>query len=245
MLRFLGRLSLSGTLHMYQVILDFARMKIAITGSSGIVGSALIANLDSEKFTVLAIDLPYVDVIKLDDLVQATVACDAIIHLAWNTAHDNFGKTSIDPLNNLMTFNAYQAAVHNRIPRVIMASSNHAHRHDLRDDDGRIRPSIEPSVPDSPYGAEKVFMEALGRYYAHSYDLEVICIRIGNVNTEDKPKPSTPTDPLRWLSHVDLVRLFTCCLESSTVPNNFQIVYGVSNQNVFDWSNSFGYVPKD
>ena len=220
-------------------------MKIAITGAKGTVGSALITNLDSEKLTILALDLPKHDITDPDDLVKSTVDCDAIVHLAWNTTLDNFGKTSIDPANNLMTFNIYEAAVRNHIPRVIMASSNHAHRHDLRDSDGCIRPSIEPPIPDSPYGAEKVFMEALGRYYAHSHHLEVICIRIGNVNAEDKPKPSIPTDPLRWLSHADLGRLVTCCLESSTVPSNFQIIYGVSNQDVFDWSNPFEYVPRD
>lgn len=221
-------------------------MKIAITGAKGVVGSALIAKLDSKEFTFIPLDLPEHDATDLKDLTKATAGCDAIIHLAWNTGHDNFGKLSIDPMNNQMTFNAYQAAVINHIPRVIMASSNHAHRHDLRDKDERIRPSIEPPIPDSPYGAEKVFMEALGRYYAHSHGLEVICIRIGTVNVEDKLKPSTQSDdPSRWLSHADLGRLVTCCLEAPAVPDNFQIVYGVSNQDVFDWSNPFGYTPQD
>lgn len=126
-----------------------------------------------------------------------------------------------------------------------MASSNHAHRHDLRDTDGKIRASINPPVPDSPYGAEKVFMEALGRYYATHDDLGVVCLRIGNVNAEDKRQANSPEDPTRWMSHADFGRFVTLCLEAESVPNNFQILYGVSKQPVFDWSNSFGYEPQD
>ena len=220
-------------------------MKIAITGAKGVVGTALINNLDPKKFDVTPIDLPEYDASDQGQLVEATKGHDALVHLAWKSLRDNYSSGSIDTMNDQMLFNAYQAAVINQIPRVIMASSNHAHRHDIRDKDGMIRSSIEPPVPDSPYGAEKVFMEALGRYFANTHSLEVICLRIGNVNSENKPKPDSPRDPLRWLSHKDLGRLVTCCLGAKSIPDNFQIVYGVSNQKVFDWSNPFGYVPQD
>ena len=220
-------------------------MKIAITGAKGVVGSALIKNLDSSKFEITPIDLPEHDASNLDHLVSITKEHDALVHLAWKSLRDNFGTGTIDTVNSQMFFNAYQAAVTNKIPRVIMASTNHTHRHDIRDSDGKIRTSIQPPVPDSPYGAEKVFMEALGRYFTATHGLGVICLRIGNVNAEDKPKADTPQDPRRWLSHADLGRLVTCCLEAESIPENFQIIYGVSNQEVFDWSNPFGYVPLD
>lgn len=217
-------------------------MKIAVTGANGKVGRALISKLDPAQFKVTPIDLPEYDVSNLEHLIEVTKGHDAILHFAWDTLRDNFGKETIDPINNLMTFNCYRAALLNHIPRVIMASSNHAHRHDLRDTDGKIRASINPPVPDSPYGAEKVFMEALGRYYAHDHSLEVVCIRIGNINDDDKPPAANPS---RWLSHADFGRLVTACLNADEVPDNFQIVYGVSRQEVFDWSNPFGYEPED
>lgn len=216
-------------------------MKIAITGANGKVGRALISELDPAKFEITALDLPEHDASNLERLVDATKGQDTILHFAWAALSDNFQSGKIDPVNNQMTYNVYKAAVVNKIPRVIMASSNHAHRHDLRDTDGKIRASINPPVPDSPYGAEKVFMEALGRYYAHDHGLEVVCIRIGNINDEDKPNSDTPS---RWISHADFGRLVTACL-THTVPDNFQIVYGVSKQDVFDWSNPFGYEPQD
>ena len=217
-------------------------MKVAITGADGKVGRALIPELDPSQFEITPIDLPDHDASNLDQLIEATKGQDAILHFAWAALRDNYTSGRIDPVNTQMIFNVYQAAVTNNIPRVIMASSNHAHRHDLRDKDGRVRASINPPVPDSPYGAEKVFMEALGRYYAHDHGLQVVCIRIGNINDEDKPNSDVPS---RWMSHADFGRLVTSCLTTDEVPDDFQIIYGVSKQEVFDWSNPFGYEPQD
>jgi nucleoside-diphosphate-sugar epimerase len=220
-------------------------MKVAITGSNGVVGHAIIENIDKAKFEIIAIDLPDHDVTNRDDLTQATAGCDAIIHMAWATERGNFRVDDMDPINVPMIFNAYQAALANKIPRIVMASSNHAQRYDMRDADGKIRASIQPAVPDSEYGAEKIYAEALGRHYALTRGLEVVCLRIGTVTPEDERQPSTPNSPTRYLSHADLGRLVTCCLEAKDIPNNFEIIYAVSNQDVFDWSNSVGYVPVD
>lgn len=220
-------------------------MKIAITGANGKVGQALIGQLDPAKFEITALDLPEHDVSNLGHLIEATKGHDAILHFAWAELKDNFLSGTIDPINTQMMANAYLAAAANKIPRVIMASSNHAHRHDLRDTDGKIRASINPPIPDSPYGAEKVFMEALGRYHATHDGLEVVCLRIGNVNAKDARQADSPQDPTRWMSHADFGRLVTNCLTADSVPDGFQIVYGVSEQPVFDWSNPFGYEPQD
>jgi L-arabinose 1-dehydrogenase [NAD(P)+] len=220
-------------------------MKVAITGSNGVVGRAIRNNLDANKFEVVPIDLPDHDATKLEDLTKATAGCDAIIHMAWATERGNFRVDDMDPTNVPMIFNAYQAALANNVSRIIMASSNHAQRYDMRDTDGKIRASIQPAVPDSPYGAEKIFAEALGRHYALTRNLGVICLRIGTVTEEDKPQPSTQDNPTRYLSHRDLGRLITCCLDAETIPDNFETIYAVSNQDVFDWSNSVGYVPED
>lgn len=204
------------------------------------MGAAFISSAASD-IEALKLDLPDDDISNLEHLIEVTRGCDAILHCAWNTAKDNYGIDDIDPVNDLMTFNVYKAAVVNKIPKVIMASSNHAHSHDLRDPDGKIRASINPPVPDSPYGAEKVFMEALGRYYAHDHGLQVVCVRIGNINKDDRPNSDIPS---RWMSHRDFAGLVTACLRQD-VPDGFQVVYGVSKQKTFDWSNPFGFEPED
>jgi len=215
-------------------------MKIAVTGAKGVVGQAFISNANP-SLEIVELDLPDSDVSNLDYLIKSTSGCDAIVHCAWDGLKDNFTSGSIDSVNTVMIFNVYKAAITNGIPKVIMSSSNHAHNHDLRDSDGKIRPTINPPVPDSPYGAEKVFMEALGRYYAHDHNLQTVCIRIGNINKNDLPNNDKPR---RWMSHRDFAQLVTLCIEKQ-VPDNFQIVYGVSKQETFDWSNPFGYKPLD
>lgn len=218
--------------------------KIAITGSEGTMGKVLVQKLDRVKFDITPVNPPLHDARNLEDLVDATKGHYAIIHLAWKNLIENTRKKTIDPDNVLMVANVYEAARINKIPRVIMASSNHAHRHDLRDEDGRIRTTTLPTAPNNPYGAEKVFMEALGKTYAHDHGIDVVCWRIGNVNAEDKPKPSSPDNPQRGLTHADFGRLGEASLESD-IPEHFQIVYGVSKQSVFDWTNKIGYEPQD
>ena len=220
--------------------------KVAVTGSKGRVGRSVKENLEGAGYDVIPLDLPEADCSDLSVLVEATKGTDAIIHCAWKDLIENVQNNAIDPLNNLMTVNAYEAAVANGIRRVIMTSSNHAHAHDIRDDDGKIRITTQPEgVPNNPYGAEKLFMEALGKYFARERGLEVICWRIGNLNDEDRPKPSSPENPQRWLSKRDLGRLATACLSAEEVPDNFQTLYAVSRQEVFDWTNVFGYEPLD
>src|SRR4051812_36773887 len=122
-------------------------MKIAVTGANGTVGSALISKLDPVQFEITPIDLPDYDASDLDQLTEATQGHDAILHFAWAALNDNYLSGRIDLVNTQMMVNAYRASVANAIPRVIMASSSHAHRHDLRDHDGKIRASTAPSVP--------------------------------------------------------------------------------------------------
>lgn len=213
-------------------------MKIAITGANGKVGQALIGQLDSEKFDITPLDLPEHDSTDLEDLIEATKGHDALIHFAWK----DLGVDSVDPLNGVMYENAYKAAVANKIGVVIMGSSNHARDHHEREADGRIRYTGQAEMANNIYGVEKQKMEAMGRYFAANHGLSVICLRIGNVNDEDKPKPDVPT---RWLSHRDFGQLITLALEASFEPRHFEVVYGVSRQPVFDWVNQFGYEPAD
>lgn len=213
-------------------------MKVAITGANGKVGQALIPELAPDRFDVTPLDLPEHDACNLDDLVAATAGHDALIHFAWK----DLRVDKVDPLNRQMYENVYRAAVANNIGLVIMGSSNHARAHNEREPDGQIRFTGSPETPNNPYGEEKQRMEMRGKEVAEQYGLSVVCLRIGNVNPEDKPRPDVPT---RWLSHRDLGRLVTRALEADFDTGHFEVVYGVSRQPVFDWVNSFGYKPQD
>jgi uronate dehydrogenase len=146
-----------------------------------------------------------------------------------------------------MFFNVYNAALETGVPRVIMASSVHADDFHTPKDTAPISPDRIPT-PDSPYGAHKVFMEATGRYYA-TKGLEVVCIRFGGINRENTP-PVRDIDVRErgvWFSHRDCVSLIKSILEAKTIPDNFALIYGMSNNadKIHDVSNPFGWRPQD
>lgn len=213
-------------------------MKVAITGAEGKVAQALIGQLDPVEFEITPLDLPEHDSTDLDDLITATAGHDALIHLAWRDIDLN----KVHPDNGVMYENAYRAAVANAIGLVIMGSSNHARNHDEREADGKIRYAGKAELANNIYGVEKQKMEAMGKLFAAKYGLSVVELRIGNINPEDKPKPDQPT---RWMSHRDFGSMITLALRHNFEPGHFEIVYGVSEQPVFDLINSFGYKPQD
>lgn len=219
--------------------------KVTVTGAKGLLGRVVRESLDPEEFEVNPLDLPETDISDFATLLKATAAADVIMHFAWQGQAEGVAGGEMNPLNASMAYNVYRAAVENGISRVIMASSNHAHDHNIRDADGKIRAGIHPEVPNNLQGAEKLFIEALGRYFAKSQGLEVVCWRIGDVNNEDESLLSSPESPQCWLSQRDLGRLAVACLRTERVPGSFQVLYAVSRQEIFDWTNVFGYEPLD
>ena len=218
-------------------------MKVAVTGANGKVGSALIRNLPFHGFEVKALDLPDFDATYDYRMVEETRGCDALIHLAWRGVGQD-GLVNVHSDNRIMYKNAYEAAVVNRIGLVIMGSSNHAHsREGLESAKGRIKYTGEPERPNNAYGEEKQAMETMGKEYAERDGLAVVCLRIGNVNDSDTPNPDHV--PSRWLSHRDLGQLVSKALTADLPPGHFEVMYAVSDQETFDWTNSFGYIPKD
>lgn len=220
--------------------------KIAITGAKGTIGKILSKALSDYKITGL--DLPDVDVRDLNQLQRAIANHDALIHLAWDNSegwHINspelLERISLD--NKLMNFNAYKAAVEAGVPRVIVASSVHADKFYDWQAPHLITPNKTP-WPDSPYGAAKVYAEALGRYWA-SKGLEVVCVRLGGVS--NNAYEANEWERAVWLSENDLISLMRKVIDAKYVPDNFQIFYGVSdNKNrIHDYSNPFGWEPKD
>ncbi|HSX34908.1 MAG TPA: NAD(P)-dependent oxidoreductase [Candidatus Saccharimonadales bacterium] len=218
-------------------------MKILITGSNGVIGNVLKQGLPHD---ITHYDLPDFDVHDYPQLVSRAKGHDAIVHLAWDTATDNWKSDYLNPNNALKTANIYRAAVEAGVRRVIMASSVHADKFEGRTIDGLLKPYDLP-LPDSPYGAGKVLMESLGRYYSDAKDLGVVCVRFGAVNRANVAPEAPESERQVWLSHRDCSALITSYLEAPSIPNNFEIVYGVSDNagRIHDIQNSVGWQPQD
>lgn len=220
--------------------------RLAITGSNGNIGEVLKKGLTDLEIS--GIDLPEVDLRNYDQVLNAVQNHSAILHLGWNSKTENLLNENIDPDNMIMALNIYKAACEAQIPRVIMASSIHANAFYNWKGTGLMSVDMMP-VPDSPYGADKVFIESLGRYYA-SKGLEVVAVRFGGLNPKNIP-PSTEKYPKEeraaWLSHNDCVSLIRVIIKAERVPNNFVLMYAVSNNadRIHDISNPFGWTPQE
>jgi len=208
-----------------------------------------------------------------DELKSSFEGQDVVVHLAISYIEPS-------DLNNMaMTGNVYKAAYEAKVPRIIMASSIHAvggywgkdfrfpphegfwskkdvYRYIAKREYDKVKTIPLVTVddlpfPDSTYGATKVYMEALGRFYS-DLGLSVICIRFGGVNKDDSPMKG-PYDETGyhsiWFSQRDVGQLVSKCIDAEKLPP-FVIFFGISNNKycILDISNArklIGYSPQD
>ena len=226
------------------------RMKtILITGAAGDVGTHLRREL-AGKYVLKVSDLRPLkkinkeekfvraDISKFSDALRITKEVDAVVHLGGYSVEGPWD--GILSANIIGCYNVFEAAHRNGVKRIIFPTSNHATGFYRRDEiiDHRVYPK-----PDGRYGVSKVFGEALCSLYADKYDMQMFCIRLGNVN----PVPIDKRRLSIWLSPRDLAQLITIGIEHPNI--RFEIVYGVSRnkRSWYDNANAhrLGYQPQD
>ncbi len=228
--------------------------RILLTGAAGTIGTSLRGSLSDYQLHLHDRDLSGVvvsenevafegDIADFDGVRKAAAGCTAVIHLAADprvsAPWDDLRSPNFDG-----AYHVFEAARQAGAQRLIFASTNHVtgmlDRHQ--------RWPIEPAgdvAPDSLYGASKAFGEALGRYYAETSDLSVVCLRIGWVL--QRHLPDNPDWQRMWLSFRDLGQLVR---KSLTAEVRFGIYYGVSANTPmrYDLANArrdLGYEPVD
>jgi len=223
--------------------------KILITGAAGDIGSHLRRELagryalrlsDIRPIKNLAKGEEFIrgDCANLRDMLRVTQGVAAVVHLGGFSVEGSWEV--ILRANILGTYNAFEAARRNGARRIVFATSNHAVGFYRRDEtiDHRAAPR-----PDSRYGVSKAFGEALGSLYADKYGMEVVCMRIGNVN----PRPMDKRRLSIWLSPRDLAQLVSLAIDRPGI--RFEIVYGISGNTRAWYDNSnaarLGYKPQD
>lgn len=210
-------------------LLDRSEKRIAITGGSGRVGTALRRALSGRVASIKIVDtadpgpLGHAETWEQVDISdgEALSAClsdvDAIVHLAGYP--NERGIEDILRVNVLGTHNVLEAARSNGIGRVIFGSSNHAVGFYPRK---TIVSDSDPMRPDSLYGLSKCWGELEAGLYFDKFGVRTLNIRIGNAGER-------PTDAraLRiWLSPRDLAQLVLIGLEHPDVTCT--TVYGIS-----------------
>src|SRR5579872_6136706 len=243
--------------------------RILITGGCGVIGT-ILRNAFQEKYEITNLDSVICDsgtiegdVSDLQGISPHFKGKDAVIHLAgdsrleadWNSIYRN---------NILGAYNVFEAARMAEVKQIVFASSNHVtglYENDwpistivkgeyagLKNSEIPKISHLSPQKSDSFYGTSKLFGEGLGQYYATTYGLSVICLRIGTVRPYEWPKPDEIRFFATWLSHRDLVQLVEKSLEATRV--SFDVFYGVSNNTWRFWDIShakevIGYQPLD
>ena len=222
---------------------------VLITGAGGQVGTRLRRHLPSHGWRLRLLDrrpIPDADpaeclvgsVLDEEVLAEAVRGVCAIVHLAgipgeapWPDLLEN----NVDA-----TFRVFEAARRASVQRVVFASTNHvigfADREQMTDPSAPVR-------PDSFYAATKAFGEALARFYADEYGMEMACIRLGSC----VERPTIAGHLATWLSARDEAALVNACL---TAPDlHFATVFGISGNTRARWdlasARRLGYRPRD
>lgn len=215
---------------------------ILLTGNKGTIGTIVTSYLSSYNFKLAS--RPEVDVTNYTQLKDAMKGCDTVVHLAWHMK-DDWDENKIYAYNNLMTQNVYEAALGNKVKKIIMASSVHADNfYSWTTENGYLSTKRNPN-PQTLYGKSKVYEENLGKVYAQN-GLEVICIRLGGINKENIQPTNDKYEAKVWLSHKDFSDLLKKCIDAKTISGRFSCLYAVSDNvgRIHDVSNPFKWNPK-
>ncbi|MEH0651225.1 NAD(P)-dependent oxidoreductase [Streptomyces scabiei] len=224
---------------------------VLLTGAAGGLGTLMRDLLPAHGYKLRLLDLLPVDgapdaiTADLADrkaLREAVRGIDAIIHLAGISLEASFEK--ILAANIEGTYNLYEAARAEGVPRIVFASSNHAVGFTPRPlGQDPLIPVDTPHRPDTFYGLSKSFGEDLAQLYWDKYGLETVSVRIGSCF----PEPTSVRMLSLWMSPADGARLFHAALTAEHVGHT--VVYGSSANTRLWWdlstARALGYDPQD
>ena len=241
---------------------------VLITGMSGLIGGALRRHLEAlggydlralNRRKVAGVPTHQADIGELEDIKAAFAGIDTVVHLAAHLGDEPW--ESLLRANLVGTYNIYEAARLAGVKRVVFASSGSTIRgyegmapydaiaEGRYEDAPEQWPMIthEMTWPNGTYGASKIWGEALGRHYSDSHGLSVLCVRIGAVPADDRPR--TARDFSVYLSHQDVTNILHRCIEAPESVR-YDIFFALSNNR---WGyrdlehprQVLGFVPQD
>lgn len=212
-----------------------SEQRVLITGAAGVLGKLMRPRLIRAGRVLRLLDvLPpepaapgeRVELItgSITDPEVMTAACrdvDAVIHLGGLSREDSWERTLAVNIDG--THTVLEAARAAGVPRVVLASSNHAvgfRRVGEAGPDGL--PADSSPRPDTYYGVSKAAIEALGSLYHSRFDMDVTCLRIGSCFEA----PADVRQLSLWLSPDDCARLLESCL--ATAKPDYRVLWAVS-----------------
>ncbi|MFE3188249.1 NAD-dependent epimerase/dehydratase family protein [Nocardia sp. NPDC059240] len=209
--------------------------RVLITGAAGNLGRLMRPRLARPDRVLRLLDLAplepaapgeQVELVtgSLNDpdlMAAACVDVEAIIHLGGISREDDWAR--ILEVNIDGTRTVLEAARIAGVPKVVLASSNHAvgYRRIGEAGPGGL-PGESTPRPDTYYGVSKAALEALGSLYHERFGIDVSCLRIGSCFDE----PADVRQLSLWMSPDDCARLLEACL--ATEEPGYRVLWGVS-----------------
>jgi uronate dehydrogenase len=241
---------------------------ILITGMSGLIGGLLKKKLEEVggyKLTALnrtlvdGVNNFQADINNIENIKPAFKDQHTVVHLSAYLENDEWEgnlKTNI-----IGTYNVFEAAKLTGVKRIIFASSGNAIRgfsdiepyksiaegryNDVPSNFKKI--THEQIRPQKIYGAAKVWGEALARHYSDTYDISIICVRIGAVRPENKP--ANKHEYSTYLSHNDVSEALYKSIEAPS-DLKYDVIFALSNnkwgyRDLKHAKESIGFKPSD
>jgi len=235
-------------------------LSVLVTGSSGRVGRAAVAELLRRGHAVRGFDLnptpgltdciigTLADRAAID---RATQGIHALIHLAATPDDADF-LTELLPNNITGLYHVMESARAAGVRRIILASSAQVNWWQQKTGPFPIRPD-DPISPKHWYAATKMFMEAIGRSFVEIHGISVIIARLGWCpRTRAQVDEIAASELFRdiYFSPGDVGRFFACAVEAPADLRH-AVVYAASRavkQTRFDMSSTtklLGYQPQE
>ncbi|XOV89096.1 MAG: NAD-dependent epimerase/dehydratase family protein [Pseudomonadota bacterium] len=221
--------------------------KVLVTGMSGLIGTALRREIEGEhqlsalnRSSVAGVTTTRASLADLEAIRGAFEGQDIVVHLAAKIS-DSYGWDDLLATNVVGTRNVFEAAAQAGVKRIVFASSGatvagwervEPYRALVAGDYDRVPehlPLIDETMPTRPanlYASTKVWGEAIARHYADSFDLSIVCLRIGWTSAEDRP--TEPRHYAVWNSQRDVVSAFRLAM-TADLEERFETLFVLSN----------------
>ncbi len=235
-------------------------LSVLVTGSSGRIGRAVVAELIRRGHSVRgfdrapapdSVDFIQGDLADREAIDRAMRGVERLVHLAATPDDADFLSLLL-PNNIIGGYHVMESARAAGVQRIVLASSGQVNWWQQQRGPLPVRPDDLPS-PRSWYAATKMFMEAIGRGFSEMYGISVIIARLGWCpRTRAHLEELAATDFGRdvYFSPRDAGRFFACAVEAPldlrhAVVNAASLPSGSPRFDMASAETLLGYRPMD